>query len=248
MKVSTLHCLSLSWLSSCYSQLLSIFVLDLTKYIHFLCLARVPETCWKIIQLHVIGATTNSRSWSFTYKNLFSRYQAPCKAEGEQHCWELDGNRKVRDRKAYGMSSDSSMPPLIPDLAECFIHIDSLNQKIFHQHLLCTRTYFRLWRYIGEKGRPESLCSLESESVSHSSCVSLCNSMDCSLPGSSVDGILQARILEWVAIPFSRVSSLTQASNPGLPHCWQILYHLGTPSYILAIRKWQLENKSEEKK
>ena len=31
--------------------------------------------------------------------------------------------------------------------------------------------------------------------------------MDCSLPGSSVHGILQARILEWVAIPFSRGSS-----------------------------------------
>ena len=34
-----------------------------------------------------------------------------------------------------------------------------------------------------------------------------CDPMDCSLPGSSVHGILQARILEWVAIPFSRVSS-----------------------------------------
>jgi len=31
--------------------------------------------------------------------------------------------------------------------------------------------------------------------------------MDCSLPGSSVHGILQARILEWVAISFSRESS-----------------------------------------
>ena len=32
----------------------------------------------------------------------------------------------------------------------------------------------------------------------------LLNHMDCSLPGSSVHGILQARTLEWVAIPFSR--------------------------------------------
>ena len=38
------------------------------------------------------------------------------------------------------------------------------------------------------------------------SCPTLCNCMDCSLPGSSVHGILQARILEWVAIPFSRGS------------------------------------------
>ena len=39
------------------------------------------------------------------------------------------------------------------------------------------------------------------------SCPSLCNPMDCSLPSSSVHGILQASILEWVAIPFSRESS-----------------------------------------
>ena len=39
------------------------------------------------------------------------------------------------------------------------------------------------------------------------SLATLCDSMDCSLPGSSVHGILQARILEWVAIPFSRGSS-----------------------------------------
>ena len=36
------------------------------------------------------------------------------------------------------------------------------------------------------------------------SCLTLCNPVDCSPPGSSVRGILQARILEWVAISFSR--------------------------------------------
>jgi len=39
------------------------------------------------------------------------------------------------------------------------------------------------------------------------SCPALYNPMDCSLPGSCVHGILQARILEWVAVSFSRVSS-----------------------------------------
>ena len=38
-------------------------------------------------------------------------------------------------------------------------------------------------------------------------CLALCNPMDCSLPGYSVHRILQARILEWVAISFSRGSS-----------------------------------------
>ena len=39
------------------------------------------------------------------------------------------------------------------------------------------------------------------------SCLTLCDPMDCSLPGSSVHGILQARILGWIAIFFSRGSS-----------------------------------------
>ena len=40
--------------------------------------------------------------------------------------------------------------------------------------------------------------------LSRFSCVQLCNPMDCSLPGSSVRQILQARTLEWIAMPFSR--------------------------------------------
>ena len=39
------------------------------------------------------------------------------------------------------------------------------------------------------------------------SCLTLCDPMDCSPPGSYVPGILQAKILEWVDIPFSRGSS-----------------------------------------
>ena len=40
--------------------------------------------------------------------------------------------------------------------------------------------------------------------------VRLCDHMDCSLPGSSVHGIFQPRVLEWVAISFSRGSSRTR--------------------------------------
>ena len=38
-------------------------------------------------------------------------------------------------------------------------------------------------------------------------CLTLCNPMDCSLLGSSILGILQARILEWLALPSSKGSS-----------------------------------------
>ena len=46
----------------------------------------------------------------------------------------------------------------------------------------------------------------ESESEVAQSCPTLCYPVDCSLPGFSVQGILQARILEWVTISFSRGS------------------------------------------
>ena len=42
------------------------------------------------------------------------------------------------------------------------------------------------------------------------------NPMDCSPPGSSVHGMLQARILEWVAMPSLQGIFLTQGSNPHL--------------------------------
>ena len=47
----------------------------------------------------------------------------------------------------------------------------------------------------------------ESESEVAQSCPTLYDPMDCSPPGSAIHGILQARVLEWVAIPFSRGSS-----------------------------------------
>ena len=59
------------------------------------------------------------------------------------------------------------------------------------------------------------------------SCLTLCDPMDCSPLGSFFHGILQARILEWVAISFSRESSQptdwTHRSNPRLLHFlhWQ---------------------------
>ena len=54
----------------------------------------------------------------------------------------------------------------------------------------CWKTHFKICVHVGRSVMPNSL-----------------QPMDCSLPGSSVHGILQARILEWVAISFSRGSS-----------------------------------------
>ena len=52
---------------------------------------------------------------------------------------------------------------------------------------------------------------MKQSSLSAQSCQTICDPMDCSPPGSSVHGILQARILEWVAMPSSR-----DLPNPGV--------------------------------
>ena len=76
------------------------------------------------------------------------------------------------------------------------------------------------------------------------SCPSLCNSKDCSSPGSSIHAILWARILEWVAFP-SPADLPTQRSNPGLMHCrWILCYlsHQGSPLSVTVILKiWYLD-------
>ena len=63
------------------------------------------------------------------------------------------------------------------------------------------------------------------------SCLTLCHPMDCSPQDSSVHGILQVRILEWVAIPFSRGSSWPRdRTHISGVSCLdrQILYHCAT--------------------
>ena len=69
---------------------------------------------------------------------------------------------------------------------------------------------------IGEKvAKFDLICAYVLRRFSH---VQLYKLMDCIQPRSSVHGILQARMLEWVAMPLSRASSLTQGSNPYLLH------------------------------
>ena len=106
---------------------------------------------------------------------------------------------------------------------------------------------------IGRKANDLELSSINSVSVDvcvcvcvrsvAQSCSTLCNPMDYSPPGSSVHGIFQARILEWVAI-----SSFRDLPNPGIkPVSCYLLYweadslpphHLGSPvtrySYLIS--------------
>ena len=68
--------------------------------------------------------------------------------------------------------------------------------------------------------------------LSHFSCVPLFDTMDCSPPGSSVHGILQARILEWVAISFS------SAKKAEVAKLW--LWELdGEPTLFIFLTPWR---------
>ena len=73
-------------------------------------------------------------------------------------------------------------------------------------------------------------------------CPTLCDPMDCCLPGSSVYGILQAKILAWVAIPFSRGSS-----QPRDQTCISYISCIGrrfftTSATWKAISRWQFSS------
>ena len=77
--------------------------------------------------------------------------------------------------------------------------------------------------YLGCHSRRQSLDpsasgSKERRSEVAQSCPTPCDPVECGVQGSSVHVIFQTRVLEWVAISFSRGSSRTQGSNPGLPH------------------------------
>ena len=78
---------------------------------------------------------------------------------------------------------------------------------------------------------------------SFQSCLTLRDPMDCSLAASSTNGILQARILEWIAIPSSRGSSPPRDRTPVhcLLHHRQILNHCGSPLRRRDYRKdWKV--------
>ena len=82
---------------------------------------------------------------------------------------------------------------------------------------------------------------VKSESEVTQLCLTLSNPMDCSLPGSSIHGIFQARVLEWVAIPFSsqviyiylNLWSCLQAEN-----CLMILWLLRIIILIIKLKQY----------
>ena len=110
-----------------------------------------------------------------------------------------------------------------------YVHTNTCTLMFVHncQNLEATKIAFSRW--------------IDVEMLITQSHLILCDPMDCSSPGSPVRGILQTRILEWVAISFSRGSSQPMDDpNPGLLHCRQILYHWATHMGFRKPIKWDI--------
>ena len=77
----------------------------------------------------------------------------------------------------------------------------------------------------------------ESESEVAQSCLTLSDPMDCSLPGSSVRGIFQTRVLEWVAIAFSLLALAINkfTLNKKKSHSILLLYSIGQNNLISEV-------------
>ena len=94
----------------------------------------------------------------------------------------------------------------IPDHFTCLLRILYLGQES-NRSLHRTTDWLKIGKGVWQSGIPAYLTSIQSCCLVTKSCPTLCDPLDYSLPISSLHGILQARILECVAIYFSRGSS-----------------------------------------
>ena len=88
---------------------------------------------------------------------------------------------------------------------------------------------------------------VKSESEVAQSCPTLSDPMDCSLPGSSVHGIFQARVLEWGAIAFSEYGPIHQNKIQFPLHVVSLIRKLQLASYLYLLEGRQNENHNHRK-
>ena len=90
---------------------------------------------------------------------------------------------------------------------------------------------------------------VKSESEVTQSCPTLTDPMDYSLPGSSVHGILQVRVLEWVAIAFSQIKldSLLKSSDITLLIKVHIVKPLAFPVVLYGCESWTIQKAESQR-
>ena len=152
---------------------------------------------------------------------------------------------KQVQRLPPGPPSSSPLIPFYPEpirsraIQDSFLGMAPLvpGPSFHHPCLDCHST-----SQVTRTSRPHSSTSSRNVSQEAQVCPTPCDPMDCSPPGLSVHGILQARILERVAISFSRGIFPSRGSTPGLLHCRQILYYLSHIIHITSL--WDTDSSS----
>ena len=115
----------------------------------------------------------------------------------------------------YHMKRWMLVEPIMVVILYIYIFTIYINQTIMlYALILCSEVYYFLLK-LGNKGSPDTQDKVRSHLAAKSlqSCLTLCDPIDGSPPGSPVPGILQARSLERVAISFSKVPSWRQSKR-----------------------------------
>ena len=140
-------------------------------------------------------------------KHIFETVATPSLAYclGEKHLWRLCGEKQLLMQSPFQRGSEQ----WVHLIRLCCCCIASVVSNSVWPH---RRQPTRLPCPWDSPGKNTGMgchfllqCTkVKSESEVTQLCLTLCNPMDCSLPGSSIHGIFQARVLEWDAIAFSR--------------------------------------------
>ena len=178
--------------------------------------AKDRHTGWLSFAIHhTLSATWKKYSWLLKWA-------------GSGHKVHMFSSAQLLSRVWHGLQH--ARPPCLSPTPRARSNIMSIESVMPSNHLILCRPLLL----------PPSISPSESEVAQ--SCPTLCDPMDCRLPGFYVHGIFQARILEWVAISFSRRSSRPRDLNPGLPHCRQTLYRLIHQGIFPRIRVFSNES------
>ena len=135
---------------------------------------------------------------------------------------------------------DTGIKPMSPALAGGFFTTAPPGKPIYHNTL---KKLFYFWFCGSYRDLCPFLLKVKSESEITQLCPTLWDPMDCSLWGSSIHGIFQARVLEWVAISFSRRSSPPRDRSRVfhiLSRCFYSLSHQGNLHLIVFFFPWLL--------
>ena len=130
-----------------------------------------------------------------------------CFAGGFFTDWATREADMCRDVCVYGRWMDRNSALLKKSLKKLF-------QVVIHTHMASLFIHNKPLKIYTKRDERAKPC----ESEVAQSCLTLCDPMDCSLPGSSTHGIFKARVLEWVAIFFSR--------GPSQPRGWTLVFHI----------------------